>query len=203
MHQHYSGVFHGRFAFFISIRFSSCPLGCCGPGSFGRGHERLRQHLQGSADAVTLYHEGNYPAAAQVIKARITKKDENFVLDNCRYGSAALAAGEIKDAENAFMAAYEVMNGVNTNNGGRTLGATLVYEGVKVWKGEPFERAMAHYYLGLIFLIEHDYENARAAFQNSLFKLNAYAKKDDTKDFRASESNLRSAISASAFVIRT
>jgi tetratricopeptide (TPR) repeat protein len=139
--------------------------------------------------AVNLYEVGDYSAAAAVIKPKTTKKDENFVLDNCRYGSAALAAGDIKGAENAFMAAYEVMNGVNTNNGGRTLGATLVYEGVKVWKGEPFERAMAHYYLGLIFLIEHDYENARAAFQNSLFKLNEYASKDDTDHYRASESS--------------
>lgn len=139
--------------------------------------------------AITLYELGNYPAAAAALKPDIAKKDENFVLTNCRYGSSALAAGDIKGAENAFMAAYEVINGVNTNNGGRTLGATLVFEGVKVWKGEPFERAMAHYYLGLIFLIEHDYENARAAFQNSLFKLNEYANKDDTKHYRASESN--------------
>ncbi len=139
--------------------------------------------------AIAFYDSGNYAAAAAAIKPEITKKNENFVLNNCRYGSAALAAGDIKGAENSFMAAYEVINGVNTNNGGRTLGATLVFEGVKVWKGEPFERAMAHYYLGLIFLIEHDYENARAAFQNSLFKLNEYADKDDTKHFRASESN--------------
>ncbi len=140
-------------------------------------------------NAIGFYETGNFPAAAAAMKPLITKKNENFVLDNCRYGSAALAAGDLADAENAFMAAYEVINGVGTNDGGRTLGATLVFEGVKVWKGEPFERAMAHYYLGLIFLIKHDYENARAAFQNSLFKLNDYASKDDTKHYRKSESN--------------
>ncbi len=39
--------------------------------------------------AILLYHEGNYPAAAQLLKADTTKKDENFVLTNCQYGSCA------------------------------------------------------------------------------------------------------------------
>ena len=48
---------------------------------------------------------------------------------------------------------------------------------------------MAHYYLGLIFLIRHDYENARAAFQNSLFNLQDYAKKDDQEHIQEVQSN--------------
>jgi hypothetical protein len=81
------------------------------------------------------------------------------------------------------------MNGVKTNDGGRTMGAAIVFEGIKVWKGEPFERAMAHYYLGLIFLLKNDYENARAAFQNSLFKVREYASKDDLDHYKEAESN--------------
>jgi tetratricopeptide (TPR) repeat protein len=142
-----------------------------------------------AADAIALYQGGQFQQAAATMAPEITKKDENFVLNNCRYGSAALAANDLAGAENAFMAAYEVINGVNTNDGGRTMGATLVFEGVKVWKGEPFERAMAHYYLGLVFLLKNDYENARAAFQNSLFKLREYANADKPEDYRAAESN--------------
>ena len=140
-------------------------------------------------NAFVSYQVGDYAAAAAVLKPEINKKNENFVLTNCRYGSAALAAGDIAGAENAFLSAYEVMNGVKTNDGGRTLGAALVFEGVKVWKGEPFEQAMAHYYLGLIYLINHDYENARAAFQNSLFKVRDYAKKDDLEHYQMADSN--------------
>jgi hypothetical protein len=148
-----------------------------------------QQTSQSAQTAIMYDRAGDYPAAENALRGDTTKKDENFVLNNCRFGSCALAAGDLKGAENAFMAAYEVINGVNTNNGGRTLGATLVFEGVKVWKGEPFERAMAHYYLGLVYLLEHDYENARAAFQNSLFKLREYSKTDDPNDYRQIESN--------------
>lgn len=140
-------------------------------------------------NAIVLYRAGDYGAAANELKPTTTRRDENFVLDNCRYGSCALAAGQLANAETSFMAAYEVINGVNTNNGGRTMGAALVFEGIKVWKGEPFERAMAHYYLGVIFLIQHDYENARAAFQNSLFKLVDYASKDTTQNIQEHQSN--------------
>lgn len=144
-------------------------------------------------NAVNLYYIGDYAAAAATMKPEAQKKDENFVLNNCRYGSCALAAGQLEGAEQAFLAAYEVINGVNTNSGGRTLGATMVFEGVKVWKGEPFERAMAHYYLGMIYLIKNDYENARAAFRNSLFKLREYAKDKkgapEQDQYQAFESN--------------
>ncbi len=139
--------------------------------------------------AITDYQVGNFAAAAQLLKPATEKKDENFVLSNCRYGSCALAAGELPEAENAFYSAYEVMDSVKTNDPGRSLGAAVVFEGIKVWKGEPFERAMAHYYLGMIYLIKNDYGNARAAFEGSTFKVREYAKVDDEKHYTEAESN--------------
>ncbi len=126
-------------------------------------------------EATELYYSGQYRQAAAVMAPLIKKPDSNFVLNNCRYGSCALAGGNLNHAERAFLTAYRIMNSVNTNTGSRVLGAVVLYDGLKVWKGQPFERAMAHYYLGLIFLIKGDYENARAAFQNSLFRLRKYS----------------------------
>ncbi|HVX83975.1 MAG TPA: hypothetical protein VH253_04090 [Phycisphaerae bacterium] len=157
-------------------------IGAAGLGGCNQTPARAR-------DAILFYHEGNFPQAAAVIQPAAAKKDENYVLDNCRYGSCTLAAGQLANAENAFMNAYQVMNSTHVNDSGRTLGATVVFEGVKVWTGEPFERAMAHYYLGLVFLIQHDYENARAAFQNSLFDLNAYADKDNLQSVQKKQSD--------------
>lgn len=104
--------------------------------------------------------------------------DENFVLNNERLGSTTLAEYRLSDAEMAFLRAYEVINSVGVNNGGRSLGAALIDEKIKIWKGEPFERAMANFYLGLIYYMRHDYPNARAAFENALFKLDDYENKN-------------------------
>ncbi len=125
--------------------------------------------------AVRLYDTGDYAQAEQALAPLIAKPSKNYVLNNCQYGSCALAAGNLPQAEAAFLNAQRIMSTVNTNTGSRVLGAVVVFEGVKVWKGQPFERAMAYYYLGLIFLIKGEYHNARAAFQNSLFRLRAYA----------------------------
>jgi tetratricopeptide (TPR) repeat protein len=66
----------------------------------------------------------------------------------------------------------------------------LVDEKIKVWKGEPFERAMANFYLGLIYYTQQDYGNARAAFENALFKLRDNASDKDAKnDYASQESN--------------
>src|SRR6185437_13996185 len=48
-------------------------------------------------------------------------------------------------------------------------------------KGEPYERAMASFYLGLVYLIQNDTNNARASFENSLFKLRDYANDKEAK----------------------
>jgi tetratricopeptide (TPR) repeat protein len=135
--------------------------------------------LSGCADqtvgqAVSAYLVGDFPTAQRLLRPLADKTDENFVLNNCRLGSVDLALYDNNAAQKDFLRAYEVINSVGVNNGGRTLGAVVLDEKIKVWKGEPFERAMANYYLGLTYYQQQDYSNARAAFQNALFKLRDY-----------------------------
>jgi tetratricopeptide (TPR) repeat protein len=121
--------------------------------------------------AVQDYFDGDYGAAANKLSPLAQQPNEDFVVNNLRLGSVLLPPYELDDAEAAFLRAWEVINSTGVNNGGRTLGAVLVDEKIKVWKGEPFERAMASFYLGLIYYIRGDYGNARGAFENALFKL--------------------------------
>ena len=144
--------------------------------------------------AIMDFHAGDLARAAKELRPLAKKTNENFVLNNVRLGSVALAAHDLDEAENAFLAAYEVINATGVNNGGRTLGAVLVDEKIKVWKGEPYERSMANFYLGLIYYIRHDYNNARAAFENALFKLRDYADPDKKKDFRETENDFAPAL---------
>ena len=125
---------------------------------------------------------GNYASAIQKLKPLAANPDENFVLNNARLGSSALAEYDFDEAEAAFLRAYEVINATGVNKGGRDVAAVLINEKHKVWKGEPFERAMVNFYLGLVYYARHDYENARAAFENSLFKLRDYGEDKEVKD---------------------
>lgn len=142
--------------------------------------------------AVSDYFYGDYAAATHRLQKIADKTDENFVLNNLRLGSAALVDYDLDQAESAFVRAYEVINSVGVNDGGRSLGAVLVDEKIKIWKGEPFERAMANFYLGLVYYMQQDYGNARGAFENALFKLRDYSeneKKSEASDYRDVESN--------------
>jgi hypothetical protein len=139
--------------------------------------------------AVAAYFQGDYEQARTLLDPIARKTDENFVLNNARLGSTTLAEYHLTDAEDAFLRAYEVINSVGVNNGGRSLGAALIDEKIKVWKGEPFERAMVNFYLGLIYYMQHDYGNARAAFENALFKLRDYADTDKPDSFTQADSN--------------
>lgn len=158
-------------------------------GAIGCGPTKQELAAQ---QAVNHFHMGAYASAREILRPLALKTDENFALNNVRLGSAALIEYKLDEAETAFLRAYEVMNSVGVNKGGRTLGAVLVDEKIKVWRGEPFERAMTNFYLGLIYYMRQDYENARGAFENALFKLRDYGDEDDTldpEDYREAESS--------------
>ena len=142
-------------------------------------------------DAVQAYFAGDPARAVQQLRPLARKPDQNFVLNNARLGSAALIQYDLNEAENAFLRAYEVLNSFGVNNGGRSLGVILVDEKIRVWRGEPFERAMLNFYLGLVYYMRQDYGNARGAFENALFKLRDYADDADRKnaDYNEVESN--------------
>ena len=99
------------------------------------------------------YAHGNFAGTEQTLKAAAKKTDENYVLNNARLGSVAMVDYDLDTAESAFLRAYEVINSTGVNDGGRAVSAAVVGENQKIWKGEPFERAMVNYYLGLIYYI--------------------------------------------------
>ena len=145
--------------------------------------------------AVQDYEYGDFARAAETLAPVTERPDENYVLNNLRLGSAALAAGKLDEAENAFLRAYETINATGVNDPGRTAAAVLFDEKVKVFKGEPYERAMASFYLGLVYYIERDYGNARGAFENALFKLRDYGGKNlNETEVREQESDFALAL---------
>ncbi|GIW75082.1 MAG: hypothetical protein KatS3mg104_0145 [Phycisphaerae bacterium] len=131
--------------------------------------------IKQSTSAVRDYFDGDFARAMQKLQNLAQTTDENYVLNNLRLGSVALTSYELNESENAFLRAWEVINAGGVNSGARSVAAVWIDEKLKIWKGEPYERALASFYLGLVYYIQRDYNNARAAFENALFKLRDYA----------------------------
>ena len=56
-------------------------------------------------------------------------------------------------------------------------------ESSKVFRGEPYERAMAYYYRGILYLMEDDYENARASFKSGFLQDSMAGAEEFQEDF--------------------
>lgn len=86
-------------------------------------------------------------------------------------GLAALGESNLTASAQHLDAALESIESVFSNAEGAAKARSLWYEeGSKDYKGEPYERAMAFYYRGLLYLVEADYENARASFRTALLQ---------------------------------
>lgn len=129
-------------------------------------------HRRAADQAAGLYYGCYYTEARQVVRDEAADRTSgDVVLNNLRLGMASMAWGDLDEAQRAMLTAYEYLTTGNINTADRTAAATILYEGNRVWTGEPYEQAMAFYELAALYLVKGDVENARAAIRNSLFKL--------------------------------
>lgn len=104
--------------------------------------------------------------------------EQNWVLNQLEIGTRQLWSGNLDPAGAAFTDAIRKIELVYSADPNATKArSTWHEEGSKSFKGEPYERAMAYYYRGLIYLRKGDYENARAAFRQGQLQ-DAFAEED-------------------------
>jgi hypothetical protein len=70
--------------------------------------------------AVNDYFIGNYEQARQILRPLANEQNQDFVLNNLRLASVCLTDYHLIEAEAAFLRAYEVINAVGVNEGGRS-----------------------------------------------------------------------------------
>ncbi len=105
----------------------------------------------------------------------------NFVLNTLRVGTDALKLGLLDIARTRFDHALTYIEAVFADNDTAKKARSLWYEeGMKEFKGEPYERAMAYYYRGLIYLWDKDFENARACFKGGVLQ-DAFAEEQQNR----------------------
>ncbi len=95
----------------------------------------------------------------------------NFVLNQMEAGLAAMEYGDYYNAEKSFDEVLINIEAVYKDDENAEKALSLWYqEGMKDFKGEPYERAMAYYYRGLLYFRKGDFENARASFLGGLIQ---------------------------------
>ena len=94
--------------------------------------------------------------------------ERNATLNLERIGLAALAEGQLARAEKAFdLAAFRIDMIYADNPEAQKAKSLWSAEKVKDFKGEPYERAMAYFYRGLVYAARGDFQNARAMFKQA------------------------------------
>lgn len=82
----------------------------------------------------------------------------------CGLGQTQMLMGDREGAFRSLSEANRIMGSWATS-GGEAAGAIVGEEGSKTWKGDPHEKAMAAFYLGLLYWWRGEPDNARAAFR--------------------------------------
>jgi len=97
--------------------------------------------------------------------------ERNAVVNFQRLGLAAMEVGDYATAEKAFDQALQRIETVYAKDKLASRARdTFAKEANKDFKGEPYERAMAYYYRGLLYLRKGDYGNARASFKGAEYQ---------------------------------
>ncbi len=121
-------------------------------------------------EAIHAYYRYDFTAARDALREDAENNDTNVLLNNVRLGVAALADGDTVEAEAALGRSFDLLSTAGLNDD-RTTAAILIDEGVRIWKGEPFEQALSYYWVAALYATLGDWENVRAASANAVFRL--------------------------------
>ena len=120
---------------------------------------------------VNLYLENKPDELKPGFRAILEEGQRNYVLNNMRVGVDAFKLGYRNIAKECFDHVLNNIEAVYANNETAKMARGLWYEeGMKEFKGEPYERVMAYYYRGLLYMIDQDYENARSCFKAGIIQ---------------------------------
>jgi len=102
-----------------------------------------------------------------------------YLLDQMRLASLLLDDGYAESSSALFADVYDFLRTQGINDD-KTVASVVFYEGVRIWKGEPFEQALAMTYYGLAQASLGSWDNLRAAANQSLFTLRDFSDSADS-----------------------
>jgi tetratricopeptide (TPR) repeat protein len=131
-----------------------------------------RQYGEGPyPDEIDAYLADKPDGLKPLYRTLLTGGERNSVLNYKRLGLAAMEQGHWADAERAFDGALlRIESYYGKDKAAAMARSTFRKEANKDFKGEPYERSMAYYYRGLLYLRSGDYDNARASFKQGEYQ---------------------------------
>ena len=121
--------------------------------------------------AVEGYYDYRFADARESLRASARlQDDEQTILHNADLGMASLADGDQQEAEYALGRVFGLLSTAGLNRDRTTTAVFLTNEGIRIWKGEPFEQALMYHYVATLYAQKGDWENARAAAANALIE---------------------------------
>ena len=176
----------------------------CASGPPRIGVDAARE-LAGASSGPT---KKNYLAESYIRKA--ARDETNGALHYLHIGVSALQEGDTQLAERAFDKALLVIEKIYGGDASAQQARQKYQaESDKVFRGEPYERAMAYYYRGVLYLMAEDFENARASFRSAFLQDSLAGSHTYQQDFAllaylegwASQCNGDAALAKDAFAV--
>jgi len=116
------------------------------------------------AEPFNEFASGRYRAARTWYEDDLSRGVRDETLDRCEAGTVALVQGDVEAAHRHFEEAFNSMQDLSSTTGESAL-AVIGPESGKTWKGDPYERCMDAYYLGVTYWLMGDPDNAAACFK--------------------------------------
>jgi hypothetical protein len=104
-------------------------------------------------------------------QALCSSPSKDVTLHRMRAAQAAFALGRDEIAAAQFDLVLEAIEAIYADTESAAKARSVWHsEGEKDFKGEPFERVMAYYYRGLLYLAAGDWDNAQASFKGGILQ---------------------------------
>ncbi len=150
----------------------ACTWGCA---TNSDAQMKLAQAMNARNDPKPAYRD-----SAVFLRTYTTAHDKDYVMWSMDYISLCLLNGDFDAARVEMLKCYDDIQRKQDTD--KETAAALSNEAAKLFKGEPFERAMLCTYLGMVHYMMGDYNNARIFASRA--DMEDATTEEDMKDFR-------------------